>query len=85
MPEPSVVLSLPEDTVDLLEALVQKGRFLTPSAAVRAAVLRLAQEYQLIKPGSRHWEELMAVLRGTGRPVTHRDIVQVLEELEQEP
>jgi Arc/MetJ-type ribon-helix-helix transcriptional regulator len=84
MPEQSVILSLPEDTMDLLEAIVQKGRFFTPSAAVQAAILRLAQEYRLIKPGSRHWEALMTVLRGTGRPVTHRDIVQVLEELEQE-
>jgi Arc/MetJ-type ribon-helix-helix transcriptional regulator len=84
MPEQSVILSLPEDTVDLLATLVHKGRFPTPSAAVQAAILRLAQEYRLIKPGSRHWEQLLMVLRGTGRPVTHRDIVQVLEELEQE-
>lgn len=84
MRQEKLLVRLSGATAEMLNELIRRGYFSTKSEAVRAGILRLGEEFGLFKPASTYWKELRSEIKRTGRSMTHEEIVEALERLEQE-
>jgi len=84
MHQEKLLVRLSGATADTLNELIRRGYFSTKSEAIRAGILRLGEEFGLFKPASAYWRELSSEIKRTGRRMTHQEIVEAIERLEQE-
>lgn len=69
---------------EVLGELVRRGYFATKSEAIRVGILRLGEDFGLLKPPMYYWRELGEEIKRSGRRMTHEEIVEAIQRLEQE-
>jgi len=84
MVEEKLLVRLGGAAAEVLNELVRRGYFATKSEAIRAGILRLGENFGLFKPSMHYWRELDEEIEKTGRKMTHKEIVEALNRLEQE-
>ena len=84
MVEEKLLVRLSGVVADMLDELVKRGYFNTKSEAIRAGILKLGEAFGILKPSMGYWKELGEEIRRTGRKMTHEQLVEALERLEQE-
>lgn len=78
-----MLVRLPGAVAEMLNELVSRGFFSTKAEAVRAGILRLGQDYGLVKPATHYWKRLQAEVKESGKRLTHEEIDKALKSLEQ--
>ena len=68
----------------MLSKLVEKGYYSTKSEALRAGVVRLGQEFEVVSPTEEAWVRLQSEIRRTGKRLPARKVLSELERLETE-
>jgi Arc/MetJ-type ribon-helix-helix transcriptional regulator len=84
MVEEKLLVRLGGAVADVLDELVRRGYFSTKSEAIRAGILRLGENFGLLKPAMHYWGELDEEIRRSGKKMTHQEIVEALAKLEKE-
>jgi len=84
MVEEKLLVRLSGVAADVLNELVRRGYFATKSEAIRVGILRLGENFGLLKPAMHYWRELGEEVKRTGKKMTHDEIVEALARLEQE-
>jgi len=84
MVEEKLLVRLSGVAADVLNELVRRGYFATKSEAIRVGILRLGENFGLLKPSMHYWRELGEEIKRTGKRMTHDEIVEALMRLEQE-
>jgi len=82
--EEKLLVRLSGVAADVLNELVRRGYFATKSEAIRMGILRLGENFGLLKPAMHYWRELGEEVKRTGKKMTHDEIVEALARLEQE-
>jgi len=84
MVEERLLVRLSGVVAEMLDELVRRGYFSTKSEAIRAGILKLGENFGLVKPPSYYWEELDKEIKRSGRRLTHEEILEAVENLERE-
>jgi Arc/MetJ-type ribon-helix-helix transcriptional regulator len=84
MVQEKLLVRLSGTAADILNELVRRGYFATKSEAIRAGILRLGENFGLLKPSMHYWRELDEEIKRTGKQMTHEEIMEALTRLEQE-
>ncbi len=84
MAETKVLIKLKGVPASVLSKLVEKGYYSTKSEALRAAVVRLGQEFGIVSPTEEAWMRLQFEIRRTGKRLPARKVLRELERLESE-
>jgi len=80
MEELAITVRVRGATAKILEELVEKGYYSTKAEALRAGILRLAEEYGITGSPIHYRKMLKSEI---GRQITHEEIEKVLEEIEE--
>ncbi len=81
--EEKLLVRLSGAVAEMLQELVKRGFFSTKAEAIRAGIVRLGQDYGLMKPATHYWRELQAEVKRSGKTMTHKEIEKALNFLEQ--
>lgn len=84
MVEEKLLVRLSGASAEILNELVKRGYFSTKSEAVRAGILKLGETFGLVRSPPFYWRELGEEVKRLGKRMTHEEIVEAIERLEQE-